>query len=56
MHSSEHGPLVVVYGRLVCKGISIEFSCVTLIQGLFLSPTLRNKFITAKVILTSLHY
>jgi len=32
--------------KLVCKGISIEFSCVSLIQELFLYPTLRIKIIT----------
>ena len=51
VHSSQHGPSVGLYKvDQFVEEFSIEFSCVSLIQELFLSPTLRNKFITVRVL------
>ena len=48
VHSSQHGPSVGLYKvDQFVEEFSIEFSCVSLIQELFLFPTLRNKFIAS---------
>ena len=47
VHSSLHGPSVGLYKvDQFVEEFSIEFSCVSLIQELFLFPTLRSKFTT----------
>ena len=47
VHSRQHRPSVGLYKvDQFVEEFSIEFSCVSLIQELFLFPTLRNKFIT----------
>ena len=44
VHSSQHGPSVGLYKvDQFVEEFSIEFSCVSLIQELFLFPTLRDK-------------
>ena len=50
MHTSYHGPSVGLYKvDQFVEEFSIEFSYVSLIQELFLFPTLRNKFITLEL-------
>ena len=47
MHSSQHRPSVGLYkADQFVEEFFIKFSCVSLIQELFLFPILRNKFIT----------